>query len=59
MCDIILMICGFLQLEKQTRIASDAFATGKVAVEIVKILFECKVFVFALRYHLSPTPQSI
>ena len=30
------------QIEKQTRLASDAFATGKVAVEIVKILFECK-----------------
>ena len=35
-----------MQLEKQTRLASDAFATGKVAVEIVKILFECKVPVF-------------
>jgi hypothetical protein len=35
------------QLEKQTRLASDAFATGKVAVEIVKILYECKV-AFAL-----------
>jgi len=31
-----------VQVEKQTRLASDAFATGKVAVEIVKILFECK-----------------
>lgn len=31
-----------LQVEKQTRLASDAFATGKVAVAIVSILFECK-----------------
>jgi len=29
-------------VEKQTRLASDAFATGKVAVAIVSILFECK-----------------
>jgi 26S proteasome regulatory subunit N5 len=29
-------------VEKQTRLASDAFATGKVAVAIVQILFECK-----------------
>ena len=30
------------QVEKQTRLASDAFATGKVAVAIVQLLFECK-----------------
>jgi len=33
---------NLLGVEKQTRLAGDAFATGKVAVEIVKILFECK-----------------
>ena len=43
------------QLEKQTRLASDAFATGKVAVEIVKILYECKV-AFAL-FHVRCCPK--
>mmetsp|Transcript_24771 Transcript_24771/g.58867 ORF Transcript_24771/g.58867 Transcript_24771/m.58867 type:complete len:479 (+) Transcript_24771:24-1460(+) len=32
---------NLLGVEKQTRLASDAFATGRVAKEILKILFEC------------------
>uniref|UniRef100_A0A7S0HEG8 PCI domain-containing protein n=1 Tax=Hanusia phi TaxID=3032 RepID=A0A7S0HEG8_9CRYP len=33
---------NLLTVEKQTRLAGDAIATGKVAVEIVKILYETK-----------------
>ena len=50
-------IMEIAQLEKQTRLASDAFATGKVAVEIVKILYECKV-AFAL-FHVRCRSEEI